>query len=270
MAWLDTLDLLVARLADATASHLHLGTYWCSDEPGHSTASMSGRVRSRTPLIGTDSDYWEGAVCYTGGSEGAYADAFLFPFRDGSPVVSSGKLANNAELDQFRWWQLAGGRFVDRGWDHPDGPGEWGWVKKPGDEYRRYVNVQMESATYHAGEPIIVGLSNIGFTNGQRPTPGSSARISLIHANRDKENTNLFPWGGHPPRPNSSYALSIMDLAFQEARLQVDLSRFRIRGGWIPGQYHLSIRVQNGRSPHWTYSSDISPPFKITVSPAMR
>lgn len=265
-AWLDTLDFLAGRLGEATSAHLHIGTYWCSDEIGHSFASIISRVRARCPLPGTDSDYWEGALCYTGSNEGAHADAYLFPFRNGCPVVSRGFLAADAELDEFRWWQLDEGRFVDRGWSYPDGPGEWGWVKKPGDEYWQSVNVRTAPGGYQSGVPIFVGLSNIVLPTDHRARQQSSARISIIHANRDRENTNLYPWGVRPPRRKSQYALPITEISFQGTELQVDLSRFGIRGGWIPGQYHVAIRVQNCRNPgDWSYSSDISAPFRITV-----
>jgi len=163
-AWLDTIDFLTARLAEATSAHLHIGGYRCEDDPGCARASISCWLRSRTPLPGTDSDYWEGGLRYTGGAEQAEAEAYVFPFRDGSPVFSSDTLAADGGLEELRSWQLVDGRFVDRGWCCAEkyGPLE-GRARKPGDQYWHSVKVRADPAGYRAGAPIVVGLSNLVF-----------------------------------------------------------------------------------------------------------
>lgn len=264
--WLDTLDFLVNSLSTATSCHLHLGTYWCTDNAGAPTASIIGRVRSRHRLPGVKSDYWEAAICYTGGSDRTYADAYLFPYLEDRPVTRNGRLAPDAELDELRHWKFSDGEFNDRGWTFPDGPGEWGWIERPGDEYQQTLAVTLARSNFGYGEPILATIRNVVVPTAHRDLLGSTGRISLIHANRNKENTNLYPWGTRPSRPTCRYAIPIQQALVQDSSILVDLTRFRIRGGWTPGNYHVALRVQNCRDKNdWTYSSDISLPFKLIV-----
>lgn len=266
--WLDTLDFLVTRLGSATSSHLHTGAYWCSDERGHESASIVARVRSRSPLPGVESDYWEAALCYTGGDNGAYSDAYAFPYLRGSALTSRGRLADGSpeeELDEFRHWQMVDGEFVDRGWGYPDGPGEWGWVSKPGDEYWQDLDVKFAAHEFAENQPIIArlcGLNVVRDPHSQFPL----SRISLLHVNRGRETTNLAPWNEHPPRANSPHVIPIADCKAVKSGYELDLRKFSIRGGWKPGRYHIAMRAQYCNDPEeWSFRSDISPPFKITI-----
>jgi len=264
--WLNTLDYLVNLLGESTNCRLHLGTYWCSDDPSAKSASIVGRVRSRDNLPDTSVDYWEAAICYTRNADRAYSTAYAFPFKEGRPLASRGRLPVNGELDEFRFWQLSEGKFIDRGWGCPDGPGEWGWIEKPGDEYWQTVDVQLTSNKFVYGKPIMASLTGVTIPNSHREFQNSQGRISLIHANRNKENTNLYPWGARPARQSCTYSIPIQKTDVTNNAIQIDLTHFRIRGGWVPGDYYVSIRVQNCRDgSDWTYSSDISKPFILTV-----
>ncbi|MEM7558390.1 MAG: hypothetical protein AAF394_04650, partial [Planctomycetota bacterium] len=69
-----------------------------------------------------------------------------------------------------------------------------------------------------------------------------------------------------PLRPNSKHAIPIQQAVVGDSSIAVDLTRFKIRGGWKPGTYHLALRAQNLHArKDWTYTSDISSPFKLTV-----
>ena len=264
--WLDTLDFLVTALAEATSTYPHVGAYWCNDFPGHQSVSIIARVRSRNPLPGVESDYWEAALCFTGDGDRSYSDAFVFPFLAGRPVTGKGILELDAELDEFRRWQFVEGQFVERGWEHPDGPGEWAWIKKIGDEYPESLVVTLDAKEYRQGRPVSVSLTARDMPGSHLLQKQSAARISLIHANRNRENTNLYPWGNRPLRPGSRYVISVQDVELKGSTIQFDLTQFNIRGGWIPGRYHLALRVQNCRSPEdWSFSSDISEPFTLTI-----
>jgi hypothetical protein len=264
--WLDTLDYLVDVLAASTACHLHLGAYWCSDEPVCRSASIGSRVRSRSPLPGVRSDYWEAALCYTGNAERAFADAYVFPYREGRLVSSAGRLPEGEEVEEFRRWQFVDGRFVDKGWQYPDGPGEWSWVKEPGDEYPEEIHVTPEGAVFQAGESAVVHLSGLQIPRSLASLKMQNPRISLVHVNRDQEGSNLSPWTARPPRPMSHDTVSLHDARIENEEIQVDLTKFRVRGGWIPGRYYASIRVQNLHDPEETKcSARISSPFQFTI-----
>jgi len=95
----------------------------------------------------------------------------------------------------------------------------------------------------------------------------SVPRISLIHVNRNREGTNLVPWTAHPPRPNSQDVLTIDGLRqISHDTLRIDLRSFRVRDGWTPGKYHVSLRAQNFHRPNdRCWSSEISAPQNFEV-----
>lgn len=264
--WLDTLDYLVDVLAESTSCHLHLGAYWCHDEAGGGSASIVCRVRSRSPLPGVHSDCWEAALCYTGDEEGAYSDAYIFPYLNDRRVSSAGRLPEGEEVEEFRHWQFVSGRFVDKGWEYPDGPGEWSWVKVPGDEYPQAIHVSPQDAIFQAGESAIVHLSGVQIPRSHGQLKTHNPRVSLVHVNRNQEGSNLSPWTARPPRPTSHDTISLLDTRIDNGHVEFDLTKLRIRGGWIPGRYYASVRIQNVRDPRgWKCSGDISSPFQFRI-----
>jgi len=270
--WLNSLDFLVDRLSEATSSHLELGRYWISDFLGHASAGMSARVRSKQPLKGVESDYWECAICLSGQDGNAWADAYIIPYLQSSRVTSLGRMADRSIQyeEQFWWFNFANGNFENKGWSYPDGPGEWSWVERPGDEYQQYVECDLHKTTFNLGDPVNLNVtaSTIADAKKHRQRPRSSLpRISLIHVNRDREHTNLAPWTARPPRHNSQDAVTIDDLKVAgRDSIKLNLSAFRIRGGWTPGKYHVSLRLQNfHQADHSSWSSEISAPFVIRL-----
>lgn len=266
-AWIDRLEFLLRSLADATSSYLQVGTYWCDDFPGHQTASITTRVRSRDKLPGVESDYWDAAVCYTGGHDRSYADAYIFPFDSGIRMGGSGPLPPGSperDLEEFRWYQFEQVNFVDRGWAFPDGPGEWSWVESPGVEYWERLQAKPTSLVFAEGKPITIEVS--GLTRSRWQDSGATGRLSLIHVNRGRERSNLHPRGEHIPRNESSDTVRLTDLNRHGSTVLLDLAKFNIRGGWTPGRYHVAIRAQNCRDPNeWRFSADISQPIKFQI-----
>lgn len=270
--WLDSLEFLVSRLSDATGAYLELGRYWIEDFPGHSGAGMSARVRSKKPLRGVNCDYWEAAICLSGGHRGARADAFVIPYLRGSRITSEGRMADRSSQgeEEFWWFNFTGGEFQSKGSSWPDGPGEWSWVKQPGDEYQQNVDCRISQSSIRNDAPVYVDvivsdLAHIKtYRNRLRP---STPRISLLHVNRNREHANLVPWNFRPPRPGSQDVLTVDDgQTTGRDALQIDLRRLRVRGGWLPGRYHLSLRVQNFHKPDdWSWSSEISAPINFEI-----
>jgi len=270
--WLDTFEFLRSSLGSTLGTEAQLGCYCISDFPGHGCAGGGAGVRGGDALYGIDSDCWEGRLCWSGnrGSHG-YASAFIFPFLHGSAVQPRGRLADlgsNAEVDHFLLYHFENGRVVGSGWQCGDGPGEWSCVSVPGTVYVRDLTVTPTADTIEAGAPLAVDIQIEGFS---RVVTKSGARgpfrISLIHANRNRERTNLVPWTSRPPKPGSTHVQTLSDCSFPTPEpVRIRLDSFNIRGGWSPGRYHLSLRVQNSHNPtHWAWSCDISGPFKLTI-----
>ncbi len=61
-SWLDMIDLLAARLGEATSARVEVGSYWINDAPGDCSAGLNVRVRARAPLRGVQSDAWEAGI----------------------------------------------------------------------------------------------------------------------------------------------------------------------------------------------------------------
>jgi hypothetical protein len=270
--WLDTLDYLVARLSAATSAYIEVGRYWINDFPDHGGASLTARVRSKKPLPGVDSDYWEAAVCLSGAHRSAWSDAYVIPYLKGSRVTSKGRLVDCSTegAEEFCWFKFAGNDFEPKGWTFPEGPGEWLWVEKPGDEYQQIVNCHQLALKVDVEAPIYIDCvvpEIASIKNYRRRSRPSTPRMSLLHVNRNREHTNLVPWNASPPRPTSQDVVTLNDVqSIGRDVLRLDLRLLRIRGGWIPGNYHLSMRVQNfHKEDDWSWSSEISAPLKFEI-----
>jgi len=265
--WLDTFEFLRCSLAESLATDVQLGCYSIDDFPGYASAGGGARVRGRGPVPGIKSDCWEGILGWSGnrGSQG-HAGASIFPFQGGFVVQPRGALVDlgaNAETDQLLAYRFENGKFVNSGWVYGDGPGEWAHVSVPGTVYFQLVPIAQPNTEYIVDEPIAVDLHMPELSVVSR----AAARVSLVHVNRDRECTNLVPWTSRPPKSNSPHTQSLSDCSSptpNSVRVRLDL--FSIRGGWKPGRYHMTIRVQNFHEPdHWAWTSDISEPFKITI-----
>ena len=95
----------------------------------------------------------------------------LFPFSNGSAVDDRGRIADRgpgAELEKLRWLQFESGTFHSRGWQSPDGPGEWSWIQKPGDAYFERLSCVAPRQPARAGEPVVVeiGLDHRSYAAG--------------------------------------------------------------------------------------------------------
>ncbi|MDB4778356.1 hypothetical protein OAG68_02755, partial [bacterium] len=172
--------------------------------------------------------------------------------------------------EEFWWFSLVDGHFENNGWSYPDGPGEWSWVERPGDEYQQTIKCELEISLLNEGSPIYVNVMAPAISDSEKHRQRartSVPRISLIHANRNREHANLSPWTARPPRPNCQDTRTLDDVrVFDRDTIRMDLSKLRIRGGWIPGKYHVSLRLQNFHKPDsQSWSSEISAPFQFQI-----
>lgn len=267
-AWLLVMNRLIHDLEEATDCPQQIGPYWCSASPQlpDPQCSLGIRVRSRRPLPGIHCDNWEATVCLDGDRDRNWTDAFVFPFLEGARVTSLGRHADpDTEPRDFPWYT-----YTETGWQfnrwEPDWYGEWASLREPGDLYFPGLDCQPVRDRYRCGEPLLVRVTD-EFRRRDRSLIREPARFSLIHANRNRENTNSAPWGAHPPRRSSPH---VRTLTWQnrepDGALLLDLSRLSIRHGWKPGKYHLALRVQR-QNTGWDWDSSISLPFHLVIEP---
>lgn len=266
--WLDAIELLRRAVSESLHSDVQLGMYHVNDIPGEGSISACSRVRGKEAVPGLQSDSWEGVLCWTiGRNKDGHADLYVFPFRDGSVLQQRGRLADlgpTAETEEFLSYRFDDGTFFCDGWRYPEGSGEWAEVSKPGSVYLQKLTPEIQRHTFTVGQQMTI--------NFRLPVPipdalSDSARISLVHVNRNQENTNLVPWTARPPKSNCQHSISITkQILTRPDIIRVPLHEFSIRGGWTPGRYHLAVRVQDLHAPRdWSWTCDISPPIKITI-----
>jgi len=268
-AWLDTFEYLRSCLSDALSTEVHFGCYWIDDFPGHASAGGCARVRGQNRVPEIESDNWEGVLGWSGNrGECGHSSALIFPFLKESAVMRRGRIADLAsddEVDEFVVYRFHEGKFIDSGWSFAEGPGEWAHVTVPGTVYFQRLRAILHSQVIAENSPIMVDLHIPQFYSARANT--SPPRISLVHVNRNREHTNLVPQTSRPPRPGSRDVQSLADCSSPSPDIvRVRLDSFRIRGGWTPGKYHISVRIQNFHKPgEWTWTCDISEPLKLTI-----
>ena len=267
--WLKAFEFLRAALSDTLATRAQLGCYRIDDFPHDASAGGGASIRARTPVPGIDSDCWEGSLGWGGSRNSrARASALIFPFLNESAVQPAGRIADigkAAEVDRFLLYEFENGAFVDYGWQCASGPGEWAHATVPDTIYCRDLAVQEPREAFQSDGPIHVDIT-IPELPALRSNLSNNARISLIHTNRNRERTNVAPWTANPPS-NLTNAQAWSAASFPAPNvLRIRLDAFNIRGGWVPGKYHLSLRIQNFHSPlDWSWSAEISRPFKLTI-----
>ena len=266
--WLTVFEHLRRSLAESLDSDVQLGSYTIDDFKTYSSSGGCARVRGRSKVPGTLSDSWEGILCWSGNrGKAGHAAASIFPFLNGSVIQANGRLEDlgqAAETNQQLEFKFENGQFAKSGWVFEDGPGEWASVSRPGSVYLQDLSIVCQNSDCVYDQPIEIEL-NIPHFSPDLETP--KARISLIHVNRNRERTNLVPWTSQPPKSNSRYTLSSEQCSqISKSKTRFSLNQFPIRGGWTPGRYYLSVRVQNFHDPkHWAWTSFISEPIRITI-----
>lgn len=270
--WLTILEFLKIRIGEALSTTFDVGCYSYEDFPGYASAGMAARIRSRKGLPDIESDYMEGIILFGGNRGGnGHANVSIFPFLNSSVLTRRGRICDfgpNEELDELVWYTFKEGQFKSMGWTYEDGPGEWAGVTRPGDIYIKPLEYTLVSTETPQDSPIFIDLKipELPLVCA-RFSKNSIPRISLLHVNRNREQTNLVPWNVAIPKSNSRHVQYIANCSMPSNRiLRVMLNTFNIRGGWVPGKYHLSLRIQNFHNPeHWTGSSDITEPMKFRI-----
>jgi len=274
-AWLSLINQFVHGLEEATRCPIQIGEYSCDVElpPPKTSYSLGLSVRSSRPHPKVKSDSWEARVCFTGNQQKNWSDAYVFPLLDGERVKDGGqRVSVKNKPDEFLWyinqengWVLAESDWVINGWEI-DGYGEWECIRKPGDLYCGGLKCEPTQSRYQSGETVLIRIKE-PFRDYHGTLITEPQRFSLIHANRNRENTNSAPWGVFPPRSSSPH---VQTLTWRDCEpngdLLLDLSQFNIRHDWIPGKYHVALRSQL-KFVDWDWSSGTSEPFQIVIVP---
>jgi hypothetical protein len=268
--WLDMLTFLVNRLSPLTGGSVDIGRYWIFNAMD-SDGSISARVRAKRPFPGIDSDYWEAAVCLSSDATSVWSDTYLFPFLRNSTFTSRGRLADGGNKEEFWWLSFENDEWRQEGWMGPDGPGEWSWVTEPGDEFLCNLDCQPANSVVSEHTPLFIDIQFDDFRKfypGQQSNPDSDIiRLSLVHVHRGHEGMNLAPWGEHPPKTKSPHVVPLRwSKDVRQNQCRIDLSKWSIRGGWVPGKYYLTLRAQFAFGEPGNWISEISSPIRLQIA----
>ncbi len=236
--WLAVKDYLLRRLRELVPGEVRFGAYWIntySDRGG----SLCSRVRCHTafPFV-PESDAWEASFCTSGNETHSWTDLDVFPFRHGRNVRPGGTFWNL----RFR-----ANRWASHGWQIPDGPGEWKWVKRTGDCYLFPPHVCEIARRHSLGRPPIVTVRplNPSRLDNEGRTPTETVRVSLHDVRRKGTNGEL---GGETVlsltdanRPSVTVAARTLPRVTSD---EIGIERLPIRGDWVPGEYEVSLRVR--------------------------
>jgi hypothetical protein len=184
-----------------------------------------------------ESDAWEASFCTSGDETRSWTDSDVFPFKRGRNVRPGGVFWNLRFVED---------RWTSTGWLHPDGPGEWEWVKRTGDCYHFPYNVCEIIRRPSLGQPPIVAVRPVNwFDNKHMNTPAGTVRVSL-HDVRRKGTTNEL--GGETILSLLDHNRPAIEVPMRTSpRIlsgELALGHLPIRGGWIPGEYEVSLRVR--------------------------
>lgn len=258
--WLDVLELLLSRLEGMTGSKIEVGAYWMDVRATSASAALGARIRADGPLLGTASDCWEAALCITGDQEGAYVDAMAFPFLRGSVVNRDGRLVDlpgNSEVDEL-WLHHEEGRWEDKGFRYPDGPGEWDHIRAPGDAFFRNLFCSAVRPEVAAGEPVAVTVDHRAVVEVSLEV---EAAVSIHRLWRDGREIVEAPPATPLPRPGSERRLAV---ELGDLPGEVRLDALSIPGGWAPGRYRIELRLHHAPRPT-SRDADISEPVEIKI-----
>jgi hypothetical protein len=256
--WHEVLNWLLVTLSGHTGSRVELGPYWMDVKATNAaSASMGARVRAQGALLNIPSDSWEGALCLTGGAEGAYVDLIGFPFLGGSTLTPEGRLAelgDDPDVDEY-WFHMSGGTWQTKGW-HSEGYDEWSSIRAPGDACFVGVSCELES-TLPQASPIICRAT--AGKDDQGRIAEVSVSVNLLR--RDGATlispppASVIPRNGQPERRPAQLT---------SGGAEIDLRDLRIPGGWIRGTYEMELRWHFDRAED--SEADISNILNLTLS----
>ncbi len=101
------------------------------------------------------------------------------------------------------------------------------------------------------------------------PWNGETSSLTLVDVYRNGENGGLFLGRPkiEPPEQTQSPSHYVLKRG-QSLVIKTDLSKWKIRGGWIPGRYTATVRIENLATERGRHTvSVLSEPFSFEVIP---
>jgi len=272
--WLVILGSLIRRLDDAIGGYVIVGEYYISGKGDDANVSLVAYLRSRDPLPWVPSDSWEGPISIDGDRMGTSSQVLASLFLGDAWVTCDGPVVEPPQEPMYDdRWALD---FTEAGWR------SFGWVvlegdpepvvTKPGDNYPQSLACVPLSTSFSVGSPVLIEVDLTGYplrsTSPVDDPDLGVARFSLISVNRDREGGNLVPWSKSPPKSRSPRVQRVRGVVGQRRKMaSLDLTPWKIHGGWRPGKYRVSLRLQY-RHPEdrsWDWLSEISPPIEFQI-----
>ncbi|MCH7988974.1 MAG: hypothetical protein IID46_07460 [Planctomycetes bacterium] len=139
-----------------------------------------------------------------------------------------------------------------------------------------YVRAEVKPATVIAGKPIPLFITVTNQLDGSIGFPcyslipnnwnGETLSISLVDIYRDGKEFNLYlasPKIEPPLRIAGTSQTTVQPK--QSATVQTDAAKWKLRDGWLPGRYKVTVRVDNIRVDDYCTLNVLSDPFEFTI-----
>jgi len=138
------------------------------------------------------------------------------------------------------------------------------------------VAMQPRAGGYEQGKPILVTVNltnglpkSIGFpTYALKPNGwgGETVGLSLvdIYRNSVKNNLLLARPTAEPPYLVSGMGCEVVG-PDKTLTIVTDLSQWKLRDGWLPGNYEITVRVDHIVVDSYTTVSTLSDPVRLTI-----
>jgi len=138
------------------------------------------------------------------------------------------------------------------------------------------VSVEVKPEIVKSGEavPLTITVSNglsssiyhLTFSLTSNDWNGETYNISLVDIYRDDNTDNLYL-----ARPKMSVPVTVSGPARQEIKagekleIQTDARKWKLRDGWLPGQYRATVRVDNLEVDKYSTLSVLSEPIEFEI-----
>jgi hypothetical protein len=139
-----------------------------------------------------------------------------------------------------------------------------------------FVIASANDNTIHIGNPIPITIKLINnftssihfntFSLTQNEWNGETINLSLVDIFRDNKPDNLYL-----DRPKIDVPVEISGMGYKivkpkgELIIQTDARKWKLRDGWLPGKYKITVRIDNITLDKFSKLSVLSEPFDLEI-----
>ena len=139
-----------------------------------------------------------------------------------------------------------------------------------------FVRAEVKPATVAAGKPVPLAITVTNQLDGSIAFPsysltpnkwnGETLSITLvdIYRNGNKFNLYLARPKIEPPRKIAEASQTIVQSG-KSATVETDAAKWKLRDGWLPGRYKVTVRIDHLRIDDYCTLSVLSDPFEFTI-----